>query len=415
MTVAPEQQQAPHPFDLPMTDFERLLERDFRVQDIEDAQIEAIHAQDKDHFMRAVYLARAVDRLRELIRPLMDLVVIPLMNTRMGFKTDRPSSRNPNTYSQDEVLEAVLEAITRGANLTGNEFNIIGGNCYLTKEFFERKLREHPDLTDLVPLPGVPRIQGESALLPYTVKYKFKGQAFEVTREVPIRVNAMMGVDAVIGKADRKMFAQVWRIITGSKMSFPDGDVSDLEVTNYSAPGVAVTRNSRLADVQTGVVPTNGHSHTPAPPPAPTQAAPAAPAPQAAPAAAAAPASPPPSQPAPAPQQQAAPADTAPRRSAGRPRSTTTTSEPSAPAAEHPAPTDPREDAVIAQEYVDANSPDQLKTWILREKAARPKIVDAAMTTAQVQSLVDADNDTIRNVAFNLKIGLLELERRRKS
>ncbi len=244
-----QEEKPQHPFDLPKSDFEELLERDFNVKGIEEAQEEARFAQGlEDHLMRSVWMARAIDRLRVLLtNQLMDLVVMPLMNTRLGFKTDRPNRSNPTPYSREEVRECVVEALIRGAFLVGNEFNIIAKSCYCTKEFFQRKIREFPELTDFVPLPGIPRLCNGGAIVPYTCSWKLNGQAMTITREIPVKVNEQMGSDAIIGKSDRKMWATVFGILTGSQQSVPDGDVGEIETT-YAAPGLTPV-NTRLTAV----------------------------------------------------------------------------------------------------------------------------------------------------------------------
>lgn len=290
MTMAQEQahdEQPTHPFDMPKSEFEKLLDRDFRVEDIRHAQEEAAYAQTlTDHFTRSVWMARAIDNLRQLLTDeLMDLVVMPLMNTKLGFKTDRPNKRETQPYPREEVREAVIEALIRGAYITGNEFNIISKSAYLTKDFFRRKLAEHEGFTDFVPLPGVPRIREGGAVVPYTCSWKLKGQPTSITREIVVKVNDMMGADAIIGKADRKMWATVYQIITGSQQSFPEGDVDDTETT-YFSPGAAPV-NTRLQQLMPAIengkngngnhaAPQHPAANPPAPPPAtPTTQAPA--------------------------------------------------------------------------------------------------------------------------------------------
>jgi hypothetical protein len=44
---------------------------------------------------------------------------------------------------------------------------------------------------------------------------------------IPVRVNKAMGVDAILGKAERKMLAAIRKEVTGSQHD-PDGDVDDV-------------------------------------------------------------------------------------------------------------------------------------------------------------------------------------------
>ena len=59
------------------------------------------------------------------------------------------------------------ETVLRGVRIVGNEFNIISGRPYITKEGFSRLVREWPGLTELRLMPGVPATQANRALIAY--------------------------------------------------------------------------------------------------------------------------------------------------------------------------------------------------------------------------------------------------------
>lgn len=77
---------------------------------------------------------------------IMDAVFMPLMNKKIGFKTDRdPSKPNkngirPTPYSRDVVRTCIIDAAAYGLLPTGNQFNIISGTMYPTKEGFNALL-----------------------------------------------------------------------------------------------------------------------------------------------------------------------------------------------------------------------------------------------------------------------------------
>jgi hypothetical protein len=52
-----------------------------------------------------------------------------------GFKVDSKSG-----YPKETVKDCVVQAMLFGAEVTGNEINILGGNMYLTKEYCENSL-----------------------------------------------------------------------------------------------------------------------------------------------------------------------------------------------------------------------------------------------------------------------------------
>lgn len=252
MTQTTRQEPQPvHPFDMEKSDFEKLLERDFKP--MERVIDDVMAAQNDAHFARAVGMARAVDRLSNMLNEDAMSLLMPLMNTRLGFRCDKPNWKNTQPYTPAEVKACMIEALIRGAFLTGNEFNIIAGNCYFTKEYFWRKINEHPDVVEFSPVPGLPRyigsVGGEAedklgAVVPYKVTYRMKGENTSrvLEREIPIRVNKTMGADAIIGKADRKMWATVWNAISGWREPLPDGDVDGTE------PAKGEAANQRLLD-----------------------------------------------------------------------------------------------------------------------------------------------------------------------
>jgi len=53
------------------------------------------------------------------------------------------------------------------------------------------------------------------------------GQKKEKDIDIPVKMNAMMGTDAVIGKATRKARAWLYNTITGSEIA--DGDIADFD------------------------------------------------------------------------------------------------------------------------------------------------------------------------------------------
>ena len=129
----------------------------------------------------------------------------------------------------------------KGARLVGNEFTLISGRAYLNKEHYERRLRELDGFADLDIQAGVPSMAGGGgALVPIMATWTFRGQPFSLERtlrksadgsvddrRIPVRINNGQGADAAVGKATRKLLAQIHRRLTGSDMS--EDDQEDLE------------------------------------------------------------------------------------------------------------------------------------------------------------------------------------------
>lgn len=199
-------------------------------------------------FERAFRLSAGIRRLKDMITKDMMRDIMELQGTSLGFRTDKDTGGG---YPPEAVKECLIEAILRGAAPVGNEFNIIAGRCYLTKEFFIRAMRELPGLTDLRLKPGVPAMSNGGALVPYEATWTWYGVAGGMQRiaekradgsiddcRIPVKVNNGMGIDAILGKAERKMRAAIYALLTGTEWS--DGEADE------SRPAViAVSNGSR--------------------------------------------------------------------------------------------------------------------------------------------------------------------------
>ena len=195
---------------------------------------------DAGRFSKAITLANGIKRLQLALTGEVMAQIMPLQGNTLGFRTDRDSKGG---YKIEQVRDCLIEAVLRGANPVGNEFNIIASRSYMTKEFFTRMVGEFPGLTDLKLRPGIPSIQGKSALVPYVVTWKLDGVLKKIERvktedddtRIPVRVNEGQGPDAVIGKATRKILAQIYTELTGSAASFPDGEADEGEIIDVTA------------------------------------------------------------------------------------------------------------------------------------------------------------------------------------
>lgn len=180
---------------------------------------------------RFLTLARGMDTLRKHLTGDMLAHVLALANTELGFLTDRPPGAKdkegkPISYAEWQIRDACIDAMLRGASIIGNEFNVIAGRCYLTRQFFERALREWPGLTELQICEGVPSnaVNAQGALVPMRATWKLHGTQHSIECEhgpdgdyrIPVRINAGMGMDAILGKARRKLLARVFARVSGS-------------------------------------------------------------------------------------------------------------------------------------------------------------------------------------------------------
>lgn len=175
---------------------------------------------------RTFKLAQGVQQARALV-----LQVVPhvkhLAGTPLGFLTDKDKAGG---YPESVLAECLTEAVLRGVSWVGNEFNIISGRCYITKDGYQHLVREIDGLTDLVLIPGVPKGSEGGAVVPYKATWKLHGKPMTLERQIPVRLNNGMGADGAIGKATRKMLASIYFTCTGSEQSASDAadEVPDL-------------------------------------------------------------------------------------------------------------------------------------------------------------------------------------------
>lgn len=178
-------------------------------------------------FERALVLSDGIKALKGAIESVVG-EILHLQNSPLGFLTDKRDTG----YAPNVVAECMVEATLRGVYPVGNEFNIIAGRCYITQNGYKRLVRELPGLTDLKLLPGVPKASVGGAVVPFRATWKLNGKADALDREIPIKMNSGMGVDALIGKATRKMLASIYGQITGSEHSDGDADEGDVTPTH---------------------------------------------------------------------------------------------------------------------------------------------------------------------------------------
>lgn len=195
------------------------------------------------NFARTIAYGMAVAELREALNEKVMKALMKLKNSKMGFRTDE----GPKTgvYSMEVVRDAVIEAATLGLQCVGNQFNILGGNMYVTKEGFTFLLRQlvrqgrlegmrfvyHPAEIKESSTQGVSR-SGEvyqkierEGLVKVEVSCVWDGKPVEECLEFVIRVNAGMSQDAVLGKAERKAKAWLFNFLTDQAISDGEAEV----------------------------------------------------------------------------------------------------------------------------------------------------------------------------------------------
>jgi hypothetical protein len=180
-------------------------------------------------FERGYVLACSLIDLRQAVKQYLP-VLKQLQGSKLGFLTDRDPGKDwkgEGPYPEQVIVECAIEAVVCGARWTGNEFNILAGGCYLTKNFWSRKLKEVQGLTDLDLNPGIPELVNGKAIVQFDATWKLDGKFQRLSRRFSILLRKNQTDDATIGKAEARMLKAVFKKVTGS------------EVTDGDEPGVA--------------------------------------------------------------------------------------------------------------------------------------------------------------------------------
>jgi len=226
-------------------------------------------------FTRTIAYGMAVAEMREALTPGVMQAIMKLKGSKLGFRTDENAQ---NVYPAELVRDAVIDAATLGLQCVGNQFNIIGGSMYVTKEGFtyllrklsaEGKLKEmkfiyHPAEIKESSTQGT-RKDGSSyqkiereGRVKVDVSCTWKGKPVAEELEFIVRVNAGMSQDAILGKAERKAKAWLYNYLTDQ--SIGDGEAEESaaasmrDVTPRRATGLTVSKPAPVAEVADGGV-----------------------------------------------------------------------------------------------------------------------------------------------------------------
>lgn len=149
-------------------------------------------------------------------------VAMPLQNRKCGFLTDRKESG----YPADVVRDAMIDAITIGLLPVGNQFNIIAGKMYPTKEGYTALIDKLG--VKYLPYIGVPKCEEQGYYkFPCEMKYYYKNEAkpamktFKIEVSVPVK-NGSQSIDMLSGKAERRFKKRFHEFLTG--LDFGDAD-----------------------------------------------------------------------------------------------------------------------------------------------------------------------------------------------
>lgn len=182
---------------------------------------DAASLQTVNNFVAAFTAVNVVTLLREaLTDEVMNKVFMPLMNTKVGFLTDRPTKDKATgrimkpAYGVDVVRDAIIDAVTIGIMPTGNQMNIIAERMYPTKEGYTALLKRIGVKYFL----DVSYDKGQNpnfAEIPVKINYEHNGEKNSFTVVATVKKDSYSSHDQLRGKAERKAKKALYEYITG--------------------------------------------------------------------------------------------------------------------------------------------------------------------------------------------------------
>lgn len=184
-----------------------------------------------NNFGAAFTAVHIINLLRRALTPeVMQAVFMPLMNTKIGFLTDRngrPNSRGvvKPLYSVDVVRDAVIDAVAIGLLPTGNQFNIIADRMYPTKEGYTALLRKLGVKYFIEVSYDKSQTQGV-AEIPCKISYQYNGEKNSFSIVATVKKDENSSPDQLRGKAERRAKKALYEYITGCDFGDADEDSS---------------------------------------------------------------------------------------------------------------------------------------------------------------------------------------------
>ena len=184
-----------------------------------------------NNFGAAFEAVTIVKTLRELLTDeIMEAVFMPLMNTKIGFLTDRtgkPDSKGnaKPLYSISVVRDVIIDAVSCGLKPTGNEINIISERMYPTKEGYTSLLRDL-GVKNIIDVGIDDGSSPNSAKIPVKISYEFKGEKNSFSIIATVKKDSYSSHDQLRGKAERRGKKALYEYLTGFDLGDADEDSS---------------------------------------------------------------------------------------------------------------------------------------------------------------------------------------------
>lgn len=198
--------------------------------------------------------AAVVQSLRAMLtKDVVDKYFIPLMGTRIGFLTDRDKpDKNGNKqdpYGWETVRDCVIDAACRGLAPVGNQFNIISGSMYPTKEGYTALLKRIGSKYFITKSEDKAAPGSPVARIDCKIYYEYNGQKRDYTYTATPKKNNFSSLVQLQGKAERKAKKSLYEYLTGVDLGDADEDSSepDDQTQGVTARKAAIRNNGGTA------------------------------------------------------------------------------------------------------------------------------------------------------------------------
>ena len=233
---------------------------------IETGKHYAMELAKSDKFLRPIVQAEALNVLRGDMGPDCLAVVRSMENTPLGFKTDKEGGY-PDHVLRDCVIMAMLDSL----GFSGNQFNIIAGQYYVTKEGWS-ELLEQMGATNAVAYASLPDAgdvteaqAGNSKK--YTIRMGGYAECFfsgkrwraEMRRSDGFDTRRMISgygrdlaeaMNGIAGKAEATLFKKLYYTISGKPEPVEAGEPIVIDVEPEAAPLITVKAQQSPTDEQ---------------------------------------------------------------------------------------------------------------------------------------------------------------------
>lgn len=207
------------------------------LQEAQDKFVEAAkHASQLkivNNFGAAFTAVGVVKLLRDaLTDEVMNEVFMPLMNTKIGFLTDRDPNKPdkktgvpPTPYPISVVRDCIIDATAMGLMPTGNQFNILASRMYPTKEGYSALLSKLgcKYICDVGLDESEPN--SKAARINVLMNYCYNGEKNKLAVTATVKKDSYSSLDQLRGKAERRGKKVLYEYLTGCDMG-EDGETT---------------------------------------------------------------------------------------------------------------------------------------------------------------------------------------------